>query len=65
MVRFVFVFKLLLTIFLFSISGELMHLQDWSKDIVVISSAKVAFELLDKRSEIYSDRPAPIMGGKL
>ena len=33
--------------------------------IVVLSSAKHAIDLLDKRGNIYSDRPRLVMGGEL
>jgi hypothetical protein len=33
--------------------------------IIIINSAAAAYDLLDKRSGIYSDRPSLMMGGEL
>ncbi|EGO19149.1 putative monooxygenase [Serpula lacrymans var. lacrymans S7.9] len=45
--------------------GPLIYLDALGQPMVVINSAKVARDLLDKRSSIYSDRPHLIMGGDL
>ncbi|KAJ3486701.1 hypothetical protein NLI96_g4059 [Meripilus lineatus] len=37
--------------------GDLIHLNVFGKNLLFINSAKVAIDLLDKRSIIYSDRP--------
>lgn len=34
-----------------------MHISAMGQDIVIINSLKVATDLLEKRSNIYSDRP--------
>ncbi|KAF9470940.1 putative monooxygenase [Pholiota conissans] len=45
--------------------GGIFHLDVLGKPIVVINSVKIAKDLLDKRSSIYSDRPHAIMAGDL
>ncbi|KAF7288548.1 Cytochrome P450 [Mycena chlorophos] len=37
--------------------GPIMHIKTFSEHIIIINSAKVANDLLEKRSHIYSDRP--------
>ncbi|KAF9524244.1 cytochrome P450 [Crepidotus variabilis] len=37
--------------------GNLIHVDLFGQSIIIINSRKIAFELLDKRSTIYSDRP--------
>ena len=37
--------------------GDVLHLSVLGKSIVVLNTEEAAFELLDKRSAIYSDRP--------
>ncbi|PCH38763.1 hypothetical protein WOLCODRAFT_64378 [Wolfiporia cocos MD-104 SS10] len=37
--------------------GDLIYLRIINKPLLVLSSAKAAFDLMDKRSAIYSDRP--------
>ena len=44
-------------------SGELMYLSALGKGILVINSQRVAVDLLEKRSNIYSDRPLFISAG--
>ncbi|KAK7677333.1 hypothetical protein QCA50_019663 [Cerrena zonata] len=41
--------------------GDVVFLNLPGQPTVILGSAKAAFELLDKRSDIYSDRPTPIM----
>ena len=42
--------------------GDLVYLNIFGQSIVVINSSVVAFELFEKRSLIYSDRPeCPMM----
>ncbi|KAF9469732.1 cytochrome P450 [Collybia nuda] len=41
--------------------GSLIHIKDYSKHVIIINSFKDAVNLLEKRSNIYSDRPASIM----
>ncbi|KAJ7069771.1 cytochrome P450 [Mycena amicta] len=37
--------------------GPIMHVKAFSDHIVIINSAKIADDLLEKRSHVYSDRP--------
>ncbi|KIK93483.1 hypothetical protein PAXRUDRAFT_145010 [Paxillus rubicundulus Ve08.2h10] len=37
--------------------GDLVHSSAFGQDFIIINSAKVAHELLDQRSTVYSDRP--------
>ena len=37
--------------------GEIIYLDILGKELVLLNSEKVANDLLDKRSSIYSDRP--------
>lgn len=43
------------------ILGDIMYLKVPMQEFVVLDSAEAAFDLLEKRSEIYSDRPHFIM----
>ncbi|KAJ7873328.1 cytochrome P450 [Mycena olivaceomarginata] len=45
--------------------GDICSATVLGQPIIIISSAKVAVEILDKRSAIYSDRPVCTMGGEL
>ncbi|TFK32982.1 putative monooxygenase [Crucibulum laeve] len=45
--------------------GDLMHVDVFGVSMVIISSVKVAKDLLDKRSLIYSNRPHFVMAGDL
>ncbi|TFK32976.1 putative monooxygenase [Crucibulum laeve] len=45
--------------------GDLMHVDIFGRPMAIISSAKVAKDLLDKRSLIYSNRPHFVMAGEL
>ncbi|OCH86702.1 putative monooxygenase [Obba rivulosa] len=45
--------------------GDVIHVDVFGQPIIVINSAKVAKDLLDKRSSIYSDRPHLVMAGDL
>lgn len=38
-----------------------MYLRTPVQDLIILNSAEVAFDLLEKRSEIYSDRPTFVM----
>lgn len=40
----------------------MMYLNAFGQPILVINSLKTAFELLDRRASIYSDRPYLIVG---
>ena len=39
------------------IKGDLVHASTLGQHIVIVNSVKTAFELFEKRSHIYSDRP--------
>lgn len=41
--------------------GEVIYLNLLGRHIVVLSSKKAAYDLLEKRSALYSDRPAMIV----
>jgi len=45
--------------------GDMCSVTVLGQPIIIINSAKVAFEMLDKKSGIYSDRPVLQMGGEL
>ena len=45
--------------------GEVVSLTIFGRHMVILNSAKAAFDLLHKRSSIYSDRPYMAMGGDL
>ena len=42
-------------------AGDVMHLQIPAQPTIVVNSADVAFDLLDRRSAIYSSRPSSVM----
>ena len=41
--------------------GDVVHLKPLGQHIIILGSAKAAFDLLDKRSNIYSDRPKSLV----
>ncbi|KAJ7477078.1 cytochrome P450 [Mycena galericulata] len=45
--------------------GDICSVTVLGQPLIIIGSAKVAVDLLDKRSAIYSDRPVCTMGGEL
>ncbi|KAJ3757782.1 cytochrome P450 [Lentinula raphanica] len=45
--------------------SDIIHLSALGNSLVIINSAKIANDLLDKRSSIYSSRPPSVMLGKL
>ena len=47
------------------IAGEVMYLDGAGQPIIVCNSLKSAFELLERRSANYSDRPRFIMGQEI
>jgi hypothetical protein len=47
------------------IAGEIMYLDGAGQPIVVCNSLKSAFELLERRSGNYSDRPRFIMAQEI
>jgi len=42
-----------------------MHINVLGQDTIILNSSKAAFDLLDKRSAIYSNRPVLTMGGEM
>ena len=42
-------------------TGDLIYMDIMGQSVVVINSLKIANDLLDKRSNIYSDRPKIVM----
>jgi len=47
------------------IAGEIMYLDGAGQPIVVCNSLRAAFELLERRSANYSDRPRLIMAQEI
>ncbi len=47
------------------IAGEIMYLDGAGQPIVVCNNLRSAFELLERRSANYSDRPRFIMGQEI
>ncbi|KAF8810262.1 cytochrome P450 [Phlegmacium glaucopus] len=45
--------------------GDIVSISALGQHIVILNSARVALEMLDKKSAIYSDRPVLQMGGEL
>ncbi|KZT32144.1 cytochrome P450 [Sistotremastrum suecicum HHB10207 ss-3] len=45
--------------------GDVVHVSALGRHIIVLNSHKAAFDLLEKRSAIYSERPTLPMGGEL
>ena len=39
------------------IKGDIIHVDIFGQSFVIVSSLKIAEDLLEKRSSIYSDRP--------
>jgi cytochrome P450 len=46
-------------------AGEVMYLNALGQQMVILSSSKAAFDLLEKKSAIYSDRPVVMMCGEI
>ncbi|KAF9647047.1 cytochrome P450 [Thelephora ganbajun] len=46
-------------------TGEITYLNVLGQELIILNSSKVAVDLLDKRSAIYSDRPILMMGGEI
>lgn len=42
-----------------------MHVSALGKSIVVLNDVNYAFDMLDKKSRLYSDRPTLVMAGQL
>ena len=45
--------------------GDLLYLTMFSQPFIAVNSAKLAMEMLDKKSSIYSDRPRLEFGGEM
>jgi hypothetical protein len=45
--------------------GDIVHVEALGTHIVVINSHKVAFEMLEKKGKLYSERPTLMMAGRL
>ncbi|KAG6333885.1 hypothetical protein ID866_5198 [Astraeus odoratus] len=45
--------------------GDMAHMEILGQHLIILNNAKVAIEMLDKKSSIYSDRPVLPMGGEL
>ena len=45
--------------------GHVTHINVLGQDTIILNSSKAAFDLLDKRSVTYSDRPILTMGGEM
>jgi hypothetical protein len=45
--------------------GDIMYLNVLQQPILVVSSAKIAIDLLEKRGAIYSDRPLYTLAGEM
>ena len=45
-------------------SGEMMYISALGKGLLIINSQRVAIDLLEKRSNIFSDRPHYISAGE-
>ncbi|PPR03414.1 hypothetical protein CVT24_012709 [Panaeolus cyanescens] len=45
--------------------GDMVSVSVFGQRMLILNSSKVAFEMLDKKSSIYSDRPVMHMGGEL
>ncbi len=49
---------------LIPLSGEMMYISALGQGVLVINSQRVAVDLLEKRSNIFSDRPRYISAGE-
>lgn len=45
--------------------GDIMHAQILQQHVIILHSLELTNQMLDKKSSIYSDRPALAMGGEL
>lgn len=48
-----------------SLPGDVVYVENLGQPLIFINTYKAAFELLDKKSSIYSDRPRLPMLGEL
>lgn len=49
----------------FARKGDVSSVNLLGQPMVILNSAKAAVDLLERRSEIYSDRPSLVMAGEL
>lgn len=42
-------------------TGDIVHVKDFHRDVIILNSFKTAYELLEKRSNVYSGRPQFVM----
>ena len=45
--------------------GDVVHIHVFGQSLVFLNTAEAAFDLLDKRGSIYSDKPSLVMAGEL
>ena len=45
--------------------GPLSSVEVFGERLIIINDARIAFDLLEKRSSIYSDRPRMVFGGEM
>jgi len=45
--------------------GHVTHTRVFGQDTIILNSSKAAYDLLDKRSAIYSNRPVLVMAGEI
>lgn len=45
--------------------GDVVYLHVFGQGLVFLNSPEAAFDLLDKRGSIYSDKPSLVMAGEL
>ncbi|KZT66957.1 cytochrome P450 [Daedalea quercina L-15889] len=45
--------------------GDVMHFSAFGRSVVVLNSKTAVFDLLEKRSAIYSDRPRSVLAGEM
>ncbi|EAU84306.1 cytochrome P450 [Coprinopsis cinerea okayama7 len=50
---------------IYQYAGDICSITVLGQPLIILNSAKAAFEMLDKKSAIYSDRPVLQMGGEL
>jgi hypothetical protein len=48
-----------------SCTGDVVYLHVLGQGLVFLNSPEAAFDLLDKRGSIYSDKPSLVMAGEL
>ena len=51
-------------VFMFHSSGEMMYINALGDGILILNSQRVAVDFLEKRANLYSDRPHYISAGE-